>query len=116
MGQIRYKLQNILLEDSRLPEECRPMLYRGDTFGYDKLLSAHTLRPGQTADFLTYFNACSAAKWYRCTVIDNLSVCSCSAVLWTAALSRKNIPKPSNITYATKQRFPYRYRHISAIW
>ena len=46
MGQIRYKLQNILLEYSRLPEECRPMLYRGDTFGYDKLLSAHTLRPG----------------------------------------------------------------------
>ena len=74
MGQIRYKLQNILLEYSRLPEECRPMLYRGDTFGYDKLLSAHTLRPGQTADFLTYFNACSAAKWYRCTVIDNLSL------------------------------------------
>ena len=74
MGNVRFKLQNILIENKRSLEQYGEMMYRGDTLRYNKTISAYTLRPGEFAEFFTYFNACSLSKWRKYGKVDNVSL------------------------------------------
>ena len=44
MGSVKFKLQNIIIENRRNLDEHWWMMYRGDRFGYDNIESANTLR------------------------------------------------------------------------
>lgn len=74
MGNVRFKLQNIIIDNNRSLEEHWWMMYRGDRFQYDKLLSAHTLKPDAFVEFFTYFNTCSVAKWRKYTHAASISL------------------------------------------
>ena len=74
MGNVRFKLQNIIIENNRSLEEHWWMMYRGDRFKYDKLISAHTLPAGAFVEFFTYFNTCSVAKWRKYTKATSISL------------------------------------------
>ncbi len=74
MGNVRFKMQNILIENNRSLEDHWWMMYRGDRFDYDKLISAYILKSGSFVEFFTYFNTCSVAKWRKYTNVGNISL------------------------------------------
>ncbi len=74
MGSVKFKLQNIIIENRRNLDEHWWMMYRGDRFGYDNIESAHTLRVRNFVEFFTYFNSFSLGKWQKYTNIGNVSL------------------------------------------
>lgn len=73
MGNVRFKLQNIIIDNKDL-EEHWWMMYRGSRFRYDKMISAHTLEKGAFVEFFTYFNAFSLNKWKKYTNAGSISL------------------------------------------
>ncbi len=74
MGSVRFKLQNIMIENNPNLEQHWWMMYRGDRFWYDKMTSVHMLRRGNFVEFFTYFNSCSVGKWRKYTNVGNISL------------------------------------------
>ncbi len=74
MGNVRFKLQNIFIENTSALDEHWWMMYRGDRFSYNKKISAHTLKEGNFVEFFTYFNTFSIAKWRKYTNIGSVSL------------------------------------------
>ena len=56
MGSVRFKLQNLVIQNNVANEKDQWMTYRGDHLKYNKLQSANTLEAGQFVEFFTYFN------------------------------------------------------------
>ncbi len=74
MGSIKFKLQNIMITSNRHLDDHWWMMYRGDRFGYNKFLSAHTLNRGAFVEFFTYFNTFSFEKWKKYTNIGKVTL------------------------------------------
>ena len=74
MGSVKFKLQNIIIENRRNLDEHWWMMYRGDRFGYDNIESANTLRARNFVEFFTYFNSFSLGKWQKYTNIGNVTL------------------------------------------
>lgn len=65
--QVKFKLQNLILQSGQLPEEHTAMLYRGARLRYDPWYSAYFLNRGDFTEFFTYFNSLSYEKWRKYT-------------------------------------------------
>ena len=77
MGNVRFKIQNLVIQNNVTSDKDRWMCYRGDRFKYNKLQSANTLDAGQFVEFFTYFNTCSIGKWRKYTNIGSISLELC---------------------------------------
>ena len=67
MSNIKFKLQNIILKSNKYLDDHIGMMYRGDSFNYNKIKSAFTLKAGDFVEFFTYFNSFSIGKWKKYT-------------------------------------------------
>jgi glycosyltransferase involved in cell wall biosynthesis len=70
----RYKLANVVLEDSEMYANC-PALYcrfSGRPAVYQPGAGAFALTAGCSYDFSTYFNACSNTKWQKYASVTNV--------------------------------------------
>lgn len=63
----RFKLQNLILRSDSLPDEHFAMMYRGTRLRYVPMESAFFMNDGEFAEFFTYFNSFSYAKWKKYT-------------------------------------------------
>ena len=70
--KIKFKLQNLVLRSDRLPDEHFAMMYRGARLKYDPFRSSFLLHPGEAAEFFTYFNSITCAKWRKYTAADRI--------------------------------------------
>ena len=52
MSNVKFKLQNIILKSNKYLDDHIGMMYRGDSFNYNKIKSAFTLKAG---DFVEFF-------------------------------------------------------------
>ena len=67
MSNVKFKLQNIILKSNKYLDDHLGMMYRGDSFSYNKIKSAFTLKAGDFVEFFTYFNSFSIGKWKKYT-------------------------------------------------
>ena len=71
---MEYTIQHIVFPTESKHLQCRELFYRGDHGYYDDRDGSLALSRGQFADFATYFNACSYAKWRRYTYAGRLTL------------------------------------------
>lgn len=71
---MEFTIQNLVFPTESKHLQCRELFYRGDQGYYDDQNRALSLGRGQFADFVSYFNACSYAKWRRYTYAGRLTL------------------------------------------
>jgi len=75
MKIVKFKIQNLILGYNKSLNEHRDMMYRGNSdinFKYNKIKSAYYFEPGTFAEFFTYFNSFSYAKWIKYTNVSSV--------------------------------------------
>ena len=55
MGNVRFKIQNLVIQNNVTSDKDRWMSYRGDRFKYNKLQSANTLDAGNDSTIVYEF-------------------------------------------------------------
>ena len=74
MRDAQYNIQNIVFPTESKHLSCKELFYRGggcERADEDGIF----MRDGETCDLVTYFNACSWAKWKKYTTASDLTLC-----------------------------------------
>ena len=72
---MEYKIQSIVFPTETKHQQCRDLVYHGDSGFLDRENRCLTLGVGQKCDFVTYLNACSYRKWKKYAKVGQATLC-----------------------------------------